>query len=170
LTPVLTPVRLARTPQELADLTRDPPANISAGPNGDDLFRWTATMMGPEDSPYEGGVYFLDVEFPADYPFKPPRVRFTTKVFHPNINSNGAISLDVLQDQWSPALTLAKCLMAVESLLTDPNPDDPLVPEAATLYKTDRAGFNRSAREWNHRFADGAEPSEVVYTKSASKN
>ena len=64
--------------------------------------------MGPPDSPYSGGVFFLNITFPTDYPFKPPKVSFTTKIYHPNINANGSICLDILRDQWSPALTISK--------------------------------------------------------------
>ena len=64
--------------------------------------------MGPGDSPYSGGVFFLAIHFPTDYPFKPPKVNFTTRIYHPNINSNGSICLDILRDQWSPALTISK--------------------------------------------------------------
>uniref|UniRef100_A0A8C1PZF8 E2 ubiquitin-conjugating enzyme n=1 Tax=Cyprinus carpio TaxID=7962 RepID=A0A8C1PZF8_CYPCA len=95
-------------PQELTDLQRDPPAQCSAGPVGEDLFHWQATIMGPNDSPYQGGVFFLTIHFPTDYPFKPPKVAFTTKIYHPNINSNGSICLDILRSQWSPALTVSK--------------------------------------------------------------
>jgi len=109
--------------------------------------------MGPEDSPYSGGVFFLDVHFPADYPFKPPKVQFTTKVYHPNINKNGSICLDILKEQWSPALTLSRVLLSISSLLTDPNPDDPLVPEIAHLYKTNKAQFERTARDWTQKYA-----------------
>ena len=116
---------------ELFDLGKDPPANCSAGPVGDDMFHWQATIMGPDDSPYAGGVFFLDIHFPADYPFKPPKVHFTTRIYHCNINSNGGICLDILKDQWSPALTISKVLLSICSLLTDPNPDDPLVPDIA---------------------------------------
>jgi hypothetical protein len=64
--------------------------------------------MGPGDSPFQGGVFFLAIHFPTDYPFKPPKVNFTTRIYHPNINSNGSICLDILRDQWSPALTISK--------------------------------------------------------------
>uniref|UniRef100_A0A4W2CAJ7 UBC core domain-containing protein n=1 Tax=Bos indicus x Bos taurus TaxID=30522 RepID=A0A4W2CAJ7_BOBOX len=127
--------------RELTDLQRDPPAQCSAGPVGDDLFHWQATIMGPNDSPYQGGVFFLTIHFPTDYPFKPPKVVFTTKIYHPNINSNGSICLDILRSQWSPALTVSKVLLSICSLLCDPNPDDPLVPEIAHTYKADREKY-----------------------------
>src|SRR3984885_16089818 len=72
------------------------------------VYHWQATIMGPPDSPYTGGVFFLLIHFPVDYPFKPPKVNFTTRIYHPNINSNGSICLDILRDQWSPALTISK--------------------------------------------------------------
>ena len=99
---------LRRIQKELQDLGRDPPAQCSAGPVGDDLFHWQATIMGPPESPYQGGVFFLTIHFPVDYPFKPPKVAFTTRIYHPNINSNGSICLDILRSQWSPALTISK--------------------------------------------------------------
>eukprot|EP01094_Clydonella_sp_ATCC50884_P006463 TRINITY_DN1567_c0_g2_i2.p1 TRINITY_DN1567_c0_g2~~TRINITY_DN1567_c0_g2_i2.p1 ORF type:complete len:243 (-),score=26.79 TRINITY_DN1567_c0_g2_i2:39-767(-) len=136
-----------RINKELQDLGKDPPASCSAGPIGDDLFHWSATIMGPSDSPYAGGVFFLNIHFPTDYPFKPPKLNFTTRIYHPNINSNGSICLDILRDQWSPALTISKVLLSICSLLTDPNPDDPLVPEIAHLYKTDRTRYESTARE-----------------------
>src|SRR5580704_15792690 len=66
------------------------------------------TTFSQRDSPYSGGVFFLSIHFPTDYPFKPPKVNFTTRIYHPNINSNGSICLDILRDQWSPALTISK--------------------------------------------------------------
>uniref|UniRef100_A0A8C8J4U2 E2 ubiquitin-conjugating enzyme n=1 Tax=Oncorhynchus tshawytscha TaxID=74940 RepID=A0A8C8J4U2_ONCTS len=105
------------------------------------------------DSPYQGGVFFLTIHFPTDYPFKPPKVAFTTRIYHPNINSNGSICLDILRSQWSPALTISKVLLSICSLLCDPNPDDPLVPEIARIYKTDREKYNRIAREWTQKYA-----------------
>ncbi|XP_037652512.1 ubiquitin-conjugating enzyme E2 D2-like isoform X1 [Sebastes umbrosus] len=144
---------LKRINKELNDLARDPPAQCSAGPVGDDMFHWQATIMGPSDSPYQGGVFFLTIHFPTDYPFKPPKVAFTTRIYHPNINSNGSICLDILRSQWSPALTISKVLLSICSLLCDPNPDDPLVPEIARIYKTDSSRYNKLAQEWTAKYA-----------------
>jgi len=72
---------------------------------------WDPYVFRPNhqsDSPYSGGVFFLSITFPTDYPFKPPKVSFSTKIYHPNINANGSICLDILRDQWSPALTISK--------------------------------------------------------------
>ena len=144
---------LKRIQREFHDLGLDPPANCSAGPIGEDLFHWTATIMGPEDSPYSGGVFFLDIHFPADYPFKPPKVAFTTRIYHCNINSNGGICLDILKNEWSPALTISKVLLSISSLLTDPYPDDPLVPDIAQLLKSNRQQHDATARDWTAKYA-----------------
>ncbi|RKF74038.1 Ubiquitin-conjugating enzyme E2-16 kDa [Golovinomyces cichoracearum] len=153
---------LKRINKELLDLGRDPPSSCSAGPSGDNdmyilihyqpQFHWSATIMGPSESPYSGGVFFLAIHFPTDYPFKPPKVNFVTRIYHPNINSNGSICLDILRDQWSPALTISKVLLSICSMLTDPNPDDPLVPEIAHIYKTDRSRYEATAREWTCKY------------------
>lgn len=144
---------LKRIDKELEDLQKDPPFNCSAGPINDDLYYWQATIMGPEGSPYQGGLFFLDINFPTDYPFKPPKIYFRTKIYHPNISSNGSICLDILKDQWSPALTVAKVILSICSLLTDPNPDDPLVIEIANLYKNNREEYNRQAKEYTLFYA-----------------
>merc|ERR1712066_1217727 len=102
---------------------------------------------------YEGGLFSLNVSFPPDYPFKPPKVQFTTKIFHCNVHSNGQICLDILKDKWSPALTVSKVLLSISSLLTDCNPEDPLVPEIAQLYLKDRAKRDQTAREWVSKYA-----------------
>ena len=145
---------LKRIQEELIDLGKDPPTNCSAGPTDEkDQFHWQATIMGPDDSPYAGGVFFLNIAFPTDYPFKPPKVTFTTRIYHCNINSNGSICLDILKDQWSPALTISKVLLSISSMLVDANPDDPLVPEIAHLYKTNRVQHDKNAKEWTTKYA-----------------
>ena len=144
---------LKRINKELIDINNDPPANCSAGPTGDDLFNWTATIMGPEDSPYAGGVFFLNISFPEEYPFKPPKIYFKTKIYHPNINSGGGICLDILKKAWSPALTVSKVLLSICSLLTDPNPDDPLVLSIAHLYKENIDAYRKKAKRWTQLYA-----------------
>ena len=145
---------LKRITREFTNFNKDPPTNCSAGPEGDDLYHWTATIMGPEGSPYYGGVFYLNITFPSNYPFKPPKIAFITKIYHPNINSSGGICLDILKDNWSPALTISKVLLSICSLLTDPNPDDPLVPEIARKFKDNRVAYEITAREWTQVYAN----------------
>lgn len=143
-----------RIARDLKELQQDPPSNCTASPvDESNLYVWRATIVGPDGSPYAGGIFFLDIQFPTDYPFKPPRIQFVTKVYHPNINTQGGICLDILKDQWSPALSITKVLLSISSLLTDANPRDPLVPEIARLYETDRPAFDRTAREWTLKHA-----------------
>ncbi|XP_019896209.1 ubiquitin-conjugating enzyme E2 E1 isoform X1 [Esox lucius] len=142
-----------RIQKELADITLDPPPNCSAGPKGDNIYEWRSTILGPPGSVYEGGVFFLDIAFTPDYPFKPPKVTFRTRIYHCNINSQGVICLDILKDNWSPALTISKVLLSICSLLTDCNPADPLVGSIATQYTTNRAEHDRTAKQWTKRYA-----------------
>ena len=97
-----------RIQKELGEITLDTPPNCSAGPKGDNLYEWVSTILGPPGSAYEGGVFFLDIHFSPEYPFKPPKVAFRTRIYHCNINSQGVICLDILKDNWSPALTISK--------------------------------------------------------------
>lgn len=144
-----------RISKELLEFQKDPPTNCSAGPDDEcDLFKWSATIVGPEKSVYEEGIFFLNIVFPREYPFKPPNINFKTRIYHPNISSSGSICLDILKDQWSPALTISKVLLSICSLLTDPNPDDPLVPDIADLYEDDREKYDKNAREWTRKFAN----------------
>ena len=142
-----------RITKELETIQKDPPSNCSAGPDDDNIYSWTATIMGPTETVYEGGLFYLNIEFPQNYPYKPPKVRFITKIYHPNINSSGGICLDILKDQWSPVLTVSKVLLSICSLLTDPNPDDPLVLSIAEQYKNDRVTYDITARRWTELYA-----------------
>jgi len=142
-----------RLRKELEELQHSPPANCSAGVIGDDMYNWQATIMGPTGSPYEGGIFYLRIEFPSDYPFKPPKVIFTTKIYHCNINMSGSICLDILKEQWSPALTISKVLLSICSMMDDQNPNDPLMLDAANLYIHNRSKFNDIARSYTLQYA-----------------
>ena len=119
----------------------------------DDLYSGYALITGPVSTPYEDGVYVINLQFPTDYPFKPPKVRFNTPIYHPNINSNGGISVDILHDQWSPALTYHKVLSELVELMKYPNPDDPLVPDIAREYKCNRVQYWAKAEEMKRKYA-----------------
>jgi ubiquitin-conjugating enzyme E2 D/E len=142
-----------RIGKEHKDLQLDPVENCSAGPRENNMFIWDAVILGPSDSPFQGGLFKLEIHFPVDYPFKPPKIVFLTKVYHPNISPHGAICLDILKDQWSPALTIGKVLLGICSLLCDPNPKDPLVPEIANIYLNNRAEYEATARMWTLKYA-----------------
>lgn len=143
-----------RINRELQDIIRDPPFNVSAGAIGDDITHWKATIIGPTATPFEGGTFILDIKFGNDYPFKAPRVNFVTKMFHPNIDTHGNICLDILKNQWSPALTVSKLLLSICSLLVDPNANDPLNPEAAQLFKNDRLKYDMKVTEYVRKYAN----------------
>lgn len=143
-----------RISRELIDIQNDPPLNCSAGPVDDsDIFTWEGVLFGPSDSPYAGGTFRVNIQFPMDYPFKPPRVTFATKIYHPNINSDGFICLDILKQNWSPALTISKVLLSILSMLTDPNPKDPLMPNIARQYTENHELYKITAEEWTQRYA-----------------
>ena len=129
---------LKRIEHELKLIAEDPPNNCSAGPiNENDIFLWNGTILGPTESPYSGGIFKLEIKFTEDYPFKPPKIRFLTKILHPNINSHGSICLDILNKNWSPVLNITKVLLSICSLLNDPNrgydnsPDEHVSPVSA---------------------------------------
>lgn len=143
-----------RLQQEILELQENPVSNCSAGPEKDDITHWKATIFGPEGTPYHGGVFYLDVKFPSEYPFKPPKIYFTTPIYHCNINKQGGICLDILKDQsWSPALTISKVLLSICSLLSDPNPNDPLVHDIATLLVNNKEVHDANAREYTLKYA-----------------
>src|SRR3990167_5371088 len=146
---------IKRLQKELTELQQDEgcQSQISAEPvDSSSWFLWHGVIYGAPDSVYAGGLFHLEIRFPLDYPFKPPEITFKTKVYHPNINSQGKVCKGILDyNNWSPALTIRKVLLSVSGMLTDPNIDDPLEPQIAQQYKTNRKLFDETAREWTQR-------------------
>ncbi len=142
-----------RLQKELLEMKKNDIPNISASPVNDNLFEWEAVILGPIGTPYEGGLFNLNISIPSNYPLKPPNVIFKTKIYHPNINLSGSICLDILKSNWSPTLTISKVLLSICSILADPNPNDPLVPEIANLLKTNPELYHQTAKEWTNIYA-----------------
>lgn len=118
-----------------------------------DVFHLAGVINGPVDSPYENGYFHIDIKFPKEYPFKPPKIRFMTPIYHCNISKTGEICLDMLKDQWAPVLSLGQLLNAIISLLQNPNPYDPLSINVADLYKKDKSKHDKIAREYTNKYA-----------------
>ncbi|EEA06557.1 ubiquitin-conjugating enzyme family protein [Cryptosporidium muris RN66] len=111
-------------------------------------------IRGPQGTPYESGIFELEISIPSEYPYEPPKVRFITRIWHPNISSQtGAICLDILKDAWSPALTLRTVLLSIQALLSAPEPDDPQDAQVASLYKSNFNEYINTAKSWTIMFA-----------------
>jgi len=132
---------------------KNPIPGISATPHKDNLRYFDVVIAGPAGSAYEGGMFKLELYLPDDYPMVPPKVRFLTKIYHPNIDRLGRICLDILKDKWSPALQIDKVCLSIQLLLQAPNPDDPLDNTVANAWKTDEANAIRTAKEWTAKHA-----------------
>lgn len=102
-------------------------------------------IRGPPDSPYENGLFEINIKLEDGYPFVPPKISHVSEIYHPNINGP-SICLSTLKDHWSPALTLYKVFMSIQALLGNPNPDDPLDPHCASELKHNKESFIKKAR------------------------
>ncbi|KAI0489339.1 hypothetical protein KFK09_029181 [Dendrobium nobile] len=145
-----------RVQKELVECNRDTAiSGVSIDlHDGANLTHLCGSISGPLGTPYEGGTFIIDIQLPSDYPFEPPKMQFITRVWHPNISSqNGAICLDILKDQWSPALTLKTALLSLQALLSAPAPDDPQDAVVAQQYLRDYQKFVGTARHWTDTFA-----------------
>ncbi|CAG8632014.1 16307_t:CDS:2, partial [Acaulospora colombiana] len=138
-------------------LERDAPPGIVCYPADDSFMRFCAQIKGPKDTPYEEGMFKVDVQIPARYPMEPPKMQFVTPIYHPNIDDAGRICLDILKmppnGSWKPSLNISTTLTSLSLLMAEPNPDDPLLVEIASEYKENRSLFLRKAREATSKYA-----------------
>jgi ubiquitin-conjugating enzyme E2 D/E len=155
--------RILKDLKELQNSTHD---NITANPaNSDNIFHWRGVIKGPVGSPYEGGSFRFNVEFPTDYPFKPPVFNFMTQIYHPNINVEGKVCLDILSRDWNPAVSVSQgniyiitninltVLEIVYLLLKEPNPESAVQPSIGAEYRDNYEAFAKTAREYTQQYA-----------------
>ncbi|KAH7922732.1 hypothetical protein BV22DRAFT_1037159 [Leucogyrophana mollusca] len=165
--PLSSSMTVKRIHREVADAKKEDLGAITLAPSPDNLFHWTGSIPGPQGSPYEGGIFRIDIHLAADYPFSAPKVTFSTRIYHMNISDKGGICIDILKHNWSPALSLFKVVLSLSSLLTDPNPQDPLVPSIATEYIRNRAQHDRTARQWTELYARPPSPTPLEPSSSS---
>jgi len=148
-------------------LEKEPPPGISCWPKGDQVNELEALIEGANDTPYANGHFKLEITISDSYPLEPPKVRFLTKIYHPNIE-NGRICLDTLvmppKGQWKPALNVEKVLLTIQALLSKPNPDDGLIPEISVEYKDNYSLFEAKAREYTKKYATNVTDSDTTTT------
>jgi len=137
-----------RIVKETQRLLSEPAPGIAAQPFTNNLRYFNVIISGPSNSPYEGGIFKLELFLPEEYPMAPPKVRFLTKIYHPNIDRLGRICLDILKDKWSPALQIRTVLLSIQALLSAPNPDDPLANDVAEMWKTNEVEALKTAKQW----------------------
>jgi ubiquitin-protein ligase len=111
------------------------------------LNHWTATITGATETPYDGLIYKLQIEFPSNYPFSPPKIKFTNGMFHPNVDAAGDICLDILKDKWTPVLNVTKALLSILAIMAEPNPSSALNMEAATLYTSNMTEYKAKVKQ-----------------------
>eukprot|EP00123_Amoebidium_parasiticum_P020274 comp46536_c0_seq1/m.47576 comp46536_c0_seq1/g.47576 ORF comp46536_c0_seq1/g.47576 comp46536_c0_seq1/m.47576 type:complete len:178 (-) comp46536_c0_seq1:29-562(-) len=149
--------RQVRMKKELEMFEKDGREGLSCWPVDDSIDHLEAVVRGSTDTPYEGGLFKLDIQIPERYPFEPPKVRFVTPIYHPNIDDGGRICLDVLKmppkGGWKPSLNITTVLASIQVLLAEPNPDDSLMADIASEYKMNRARFNERAKDLTRKHA-----------------
>jgi len=143
-----------RLAKELREIAGDTKSGVTVTVLGDDLGHMQGTLLGPDETPYEGGTFHVDIQLTDAYPFEPPKMRFMNKVWHPNVSSaNGAICLDILKEQWSPALSIKTAMLSLQALLSSPEPSDPQDAVVAKQYISDYEEFKTTAKAWTVKYA-----------------
>nr|XP_023689856.1 ubiquitin-conjugating enzyme E2 T [Paramormyrops kingsleyae] len=149
--------RISRLKRELQLLGTEPPPGVSCWQTEHDVGELKAELVGGVNTPYEGGVFSLEIKVPERYPFEPPKIRFLTPIYHPNIDNGGRICLDALKlppkGAWRPSLNISTVLTSIQLLMAEPNPDDPLMADISAEYKYSRQVFLEKAKKWTLKHA-----------------
>jgi len=144
-----------RIKKEYQDLQKEKNSNLKVKLVDNDIRHWKGRIKGPIDTCYQGGIFDVDIVIPNEYPFKPPKMKFDTKIWHPNISSvTGAICLDILKNEWTPALTIRTALISLQALMCEPVPNDPQDAVVAKQYMSDIKLFNQTAKHWVEEYAN----------------
>ncbi|KAM9828452.1 ubiquitin-conjugating enzyme E2 T isoform X1 [Syngnathus typhle] len=149
--------RASRLKRELDMLTKEPPPGITCWQTEERIDDLQAQIVGGSGTPYEGGVFTLEIKIPERYPFEPPKMRFLTPIYHPNIDTAGRICYDALKlppkGAWRPSLNLSTLLTSIQLLMSEPNPDDPLMADIASEFRHNKQLFMQKARKWTEEHA-----------------
>lgn len=150
---------LRRLMAEYKQISTNPPDGIAAGPvTEDNFFEWEAAITGPENTPFQDGVFIAKLSFPQDYPLNPPKMRFKSEIFHPNIYTDGRVCISILHppgndplgyessnERWSPVQSIEKILLSVMSMIAEPNTESPANVDAAKAWRENPAEFKKRA-------------------------
>ncbi|XP_030623681.1 ubiquitin-conjugating enzyme E2 T [Chanos chanos] len=169
--------RNTRLKRELQLLSTEPPPGISCWQVEDQTDELRAQIIGGVNTPYEGGLFTLEIKIPERYPFEPPKIRFLTPIYHPNIDNAGRICLDALKmppkGAWRPSLNISTILTSIQVLMAEPNPDDPLMADISSEFKYNKPVYLEKAKDWTEKHAmltnKGAEEKENMVSEELNK-
>jgi len=132
------------------------------------LLLWQALLV-PDSPPYHKGAFRIVIEFPAEYPFKPPRITFRTRIYHPNIDEKGQVCLPIISaENWKPATKTDQVIQALLALVNSPEPEHPLRADVAEEYSKDRKKFMKNAEEFTRKHAEKRPPPVPASSTSSS--
>lgn len=118
------------------------------------LLNWQGLIV-PLNAPYSKGAFKIEINFPAEYPFKPPKITFKTKIYHPNIDEKGQVCLPIISaENWKPATKTDQVIQALVALIHDPEPEHPLRGDLAEEYTKDKKRFLKTAEEFTKKYAE----------------